>query len=288
MVKNCRFGLLLTALFVIGLSVFSAHAQTPSITLTVGLYHASGNSALRSRLDQFQAAHPGITVTAVDLPALQNELITNPAKHMDDIAHFASSADVLQIVPDLINEADSRAGYFLNIKPLVDQDNTIQASDYYPAAWQSWLWDNAQWGLPVTAEPIVMLYDPVTFDSAGIAYPSANWTADDLAKAIRALSIKNTNGTLSQSAIDLTLPTVLYASLIGSPLFDVNAVPSSPDLAQPGVIPFLTAWQSIHRDGLLDGHDATASPMQITDFHEVIRAAQNNRKLAVALPPLNA
>ncbi len=262
----------------------TVQAQTP-IIITVGLYNASSDTALRTRLDQFEAAQPGVKVTIVDLPYLKSDATSDPAKHLTEIAQLASVADILQIPPDLLTEADSRTGYFLNIKPYADQDGTLNAADYYPAVWQSWNWDNALWGIPATVEPIVMLYDSAAFDAAGLTYPSGSWRVDDLNKAIRALTVKNAQGNVIQSALNATASDMLYASLINSPLYDATIIPNPPKLDQAAVESFLTVWSALRHDNLLEAHEPTTAPMQITTFHELFSKANANRKLSATLLP---
>src|SRR5262249_13048986 len=131
-------------------------------------------------------------------------------RHLAAVQQYTQAADVLYVAsfPYLNNSSGisteaTRAGYFLNLKPLVDANTTLNSDDYLPAVWQSYKWDQAIWALPFAADPYVLTYDPAAFDNAQIAYPSDHWTLDDLTENVRKLSGKDNNGTVTRAGIDV-------------------------------------------------------------------------------------
>ena len=53
---------------------------------------------------------------------------------------------------------------------------------------KSFQWDNGVWGLPVSEDVILVIYDPAAFDQAGLTYPSEAWTTDDFVNAAHKLA----------------------------------------------------------------------------------------------------
>ncbi|MBN1579739.1 MAG: sugar ABC transporter substrate-binding protein [Anaerolineae bacterium] len=80
-------------------------------------------------------------------------------------------------------------GNVLNLTPLVEQDNTFNASDFYPGAIDLYTSEGSIWGIPVGVDLMVMYYNQDLFDQAGVSYPQAGWTWDDFLAA--AMSIRD-------------------------------------------------------------------------------------------------
>jgi multiple sugar transport system substrate-binding protein len=63
------------------------------------------------------------------------------------------------------------------------------AAEFYPGPVDQFGWDGRLWGVPDTASPEVVFYNRAMFDAAGFAYPTANWTYDDMRAAAIELTI---------------------------------------------------------------------------------------------------
>jgi multiple sugar transport system substrate-binding protein len=66
-------------------------------------------------------------------------------------------------------------------------------SDYYPDILSTATQNGEVYGLPWIAQPVVTFYNRGLFDAAGLDYPTADWTWDDLLSMGRALT-QDTNG----------------------------------------------------------------------------------------------
>ncbi len=261
----------------LGASVVQARQNV--ITLTIAVFHPDFNDSLRQKLTAFESSHPGVQVRMVALPPIQTDVTDDPAKHLDEISNVAAAADVLQIPPDLISEAASRTGYFLDLTPLAESDATLNATDYYPAAWASWTWDGAQWGIPATIEPIVFGYDAVAFDRAKLAYPSESWAATELAAALRTLRKADQS---QSAAIDFSDPDGLYQSLIGTPPLDMSTIPNPPQFDRPSIGHFLEVWGALAHDGLLNPSSSLSPAIQTAGLHQLLAS---DHKLTAMLYP---
>ena len=191
-------------------------------------------------ITEFEAANPGITVQVVTgdvlgAPSPANDI----AGHLDAVQKLVSEADVvLTLGNGLITPEATRAGYYLNLQPLVDGDPKLNQADFVPQLFHAYQWDQGTWALPLSATATVLTYDPAAFDKAGLSYPDGSWTMDNLINAIKALNVTDSQGNVTTGAIELTpgandIP--LYMSLIGKPLFDPNTIPNPPVLDQPEV-----------------------------------------------------
>ncbi len=78
------------------------------------------------------------------------------------------------------------------------EENKMDLKDYWPGALESTSLDGAVYGLPRDSGVEVLYYNKDDFDAAKLAYPTDDWTWDDLRSAAEALTIKDTNGRISR------------------------------------------------------------------------------------------
>ena len=257
---------------------FAAHAaQSPTITLTVALADTTqGDPArLRSVLDAFEAAHPSLKVVIAQTPVRSGK--SDDASILKDEHAIASAADVLGIYPEQLSEMVTHAGFYLDLKPLIASDRTLNASDYFAPVWDSWAWDGAQWGIPSTFDVSLLLYDRAAFDKAALAYPTDSWTLDDFSNAVRSLSHSYPTPATVQ-----VLPTV-FRSLLGVNLFDANTLPSTPQIDQPAVQSLLEKWSALDRNNLVSPSGVPDAPILITELSSAY--SNSSRTLSAALLP---
>ena len=178
--------------------------------------------------------------------------------HLDATEELVSSADVLFVDPATLTPEDTLAGYFLDLLPLAQSDPDLDAADFIPAVWQSYQWDGRLWALPLSADVILVTYDPETFDAAGLAYPNERWTLDDFANAARALTEYDADGSVLTPGLTVSSggnhQDVFLRALTGAPLYDAATIPSQPDFSNPALESILSTWHELLAEGV-----ATAS-----------------------------
>jgi multiple sugar transport system substrate-binding protein len=76
----------------------------------------------------------------------------------------------------------------LDLQPLIDGDPSFDRGDYPAALLAPFRHGAALHGLPTSISFRILSYNQTAFDAAGIAYPSANWTIDDLIDAAQQLT----------------------------------------------------------------------------------------------------
>ena len=218
----------------------NSHTNADNVVITLAVPSFIKDAITDQVLAQFETANPGVTVQVVagdvlGAPSPANDI----AGHLDAVQKLVSEADVvLALGNGLITPEATRAGYYLNLQPLVDSDPQLNQSDFLPQLFRAYQWDQGMWALPLAADATVLTYDPAAFDKAGLSYPDGTWTIDNLITALKALNVTDSQGNVVTSGIELTpgandIP--LYMSLIGKPLFDPNSIPNPPALDQPEV-----------------------------------------------------
>src|SRR5579859_3985118 len=181
-----------------------------SVLLTVAVPSFMQSYFTNALITEFENAHPGVKVSLVKTDAAIPPAANGLDKHLAAAQQYAGEADVLYVASSTylnntsaISTEATRAGYFLDLKPLVDSDTELNSADYPPAIWQSYQWDQGIWALPFAADPYVLTYDPSAFDSAQMAYPTDQWTLDDLTSAARKLAITDASGKVTRTGIDV-------------------------------------------------------------------------------------
>ena len=83
-------------------------------------------------------------------------------------------------------------GVLLNLQPYLDK-NPDMLNGVYPQTLEAYQTPDGMFGLPRDFQTIVLFYNKDMFDAAGVDYPTADWTYDDLREAAKKLA-KDTNG----------------------------------------------------------------------------------------------
>lgn len=254
-----------------------------SVLLTVAVPSFMQSYFTNALITEFENAHPGVKVSLVKTDAAIPPAANGLDKHLSAVQQYAGEADVLYVASSTylnntsaISTEATRAGYFLDLKPLVDSDTELNSADYPPAIWQSYQWDQGIWALPFAADPYVLTYDPSAFDGAQMTYPTDQWTLDDLTSAARKLAITDASGKVTRAGIDVyggQTGVALRGLLTGS-LVDSSTVISAPKIDTPQSESLLQAWLKLDRDGLI-GSDYNKAPLSLAPATTLALATGN-------------
>jgi ABC-type glycerol-3-phosphate transport system substrate-binding protein len=122
-------------------------------TLTVNLPDFVRGSLPEDAFADFEADN-GVTVTVVSKQG--QTFYTPPAldldQHLEDVATYASGADVLYVSDFNLSVEATRAGIYLDFAPLT----AVGAAPTRSA----WGWDGGQWALPYDDRTPQVIYDP--------------------------------------------------------------------------------------------------------------------------------
>ena len=167
----------LTALlFVAGL----AFAQT-----TVNYYSFTTDQGhvaeLEGLIADFEAQNPGIRIVYTTAPF--DSYFT---KLQTDFA-AGNPPDVFELNYENFVTFASR-GTLAPLDERLAADAAVSGDTFYPAALDAFAYEGVQYGLPITFSTVVLFYNQDLFDAAGIAYPTDDWTWDDVMTAAEATS----------------------------------------------------------------------------------------------------
>ncbi|MCJ7512124.1 MAG: sugar ABC transporter substrate-binding protein [Anaerolineales bacterium] len=136
-------------------------------------------------VDEFQAQNPGIKVNVEvsDWTAYWEKLKTMLAA--------GTPPDLFAMDAPYYLDYQTR-GVLKNLQPYVDA-NPDMLQGVYPQTLEAYKTAGGYFGLPRDFQTIVLFYNKDMFDKAGVAYPTADWTYDDLRQASKDLTM-DTNG----------------------------------------------------------------------------------------------
>ena len=179
--KTRLFSLLAVVLAVAMLGsvcAFAAGEDAEEVTITYANFNASGGNeeTLQKMYEAFHEEYPNITV------------------EIETIA----SADYFTTMQTRVAGGTAPDCYELNIENFAAYANNgaleeitgVDLSGLDDTALSAFTVDGKQYGLPGNFSNVLLFYNKDLFDQAGVDYPTADWTQDDLqaaAEAIRAL-----------------------------------------------------------------------------------------------------
>jgi multiple sugar transport system substrate-binding protein len=128
----------------------------------------------------FEGANPDIKVNVEvsDWTSYWDKLKTQLAAN--------TPPDVFAMDAPLFLDYQSR-DVLLNLQPYLDK-NPDMLKDIYPQTLEAYKTPDGYYGLPRDFNTIVLFYNKDMFDAAGVAYPTADWTWDDLRAAAKKLT----------------------------------------------------------------------------------------------------
>ncbi|MGB1285284.1 MAG: hypothetical protein ACPG7F_02025 [Aggregatilineales bacterium] len=259
------FPVILLLLGLSGVGVLAQDANTtgqPLISLAVPGFSVD---AMQNAVTDFEAQY-GVKVLLIDENSPGYRVDTET--YLDDIAEYAARADVLIVEDNTISVEATRAGYLLDMMPLVQSDAMLDSGDFYATAWQSYQWDGGMWAVSLSTDATGFLYNATAFDEAGLFYPDAFWSVFELENAARALATYN-DGTVEEAGVNITGTGLqaLMMSLSGSGVFDPTFAGSSPVFDAAVFGETLDTLTMLYNEGLISnqggGRIALNTPLSI-------------------------
>jgi multiple sugar transport system substrate-binding protein len=94
-----------------------------------------------------------------------------------------------------IGSALYKKGVSAVLNPFIDQDKTLKLADYFTASYMDYTFDGKHTALPREIATDIMFYRTDLFDKAGVKYPDAGWTWDQLQTTAKQLTSTNAGTT---------------------------------------------------------------------------------------------
>lgn len=286
-----RYAVTVLLLFLLA---FSVQAQETTIAISISQLDEGIYTEV---IEQFEAQNPDVDVRIITNPFdLIGEEPENYEEALNDQLAAVREADVIPITPDILTPEATRAGYFLDLTPLINIDATLNEADFYDVMWRSYQWDGGIWALPFDGDVSVLLYDPVAFDDAGLLYPQETWGLIELENALRDLAVYDDNGDVEETAaFDATDNAAIYAvmiNLIGQNLVDDTFFPAVPRFDSFLLEDYMEIWAEVLRDELVTTQGNFDAPVllapsfvagvnQIADGLEVVSLPQGRSNVEV-------
>lgn len=263
-------------------------ASAPAVVLSISVPASARDIFTDSLLSDFTAAYPNITINVVTLDTTVPPAQTDLTPHLNEVGKLAASADVVFVDTSRLSPEAADAGYYLNLMPFVQSDKAFATDDFFPSLWQSFQWDQGLWALPIGANVVLLTYEPAAFDKLGMAYPSDQWSLDDLSGAIQKLAIKGDANTVlvPGMSIQSNRQSYLFRSLLADNLYDFTSFPNPPQLTTPDAEKLITTWAKLRQDGVV-GTNSAKAPLHIGTTLDLIFQAntdQPHKQVGVLLP----
>lgn len=172
-------------------------APTPAIsgTIRVQTYDSSefNLGKWQEAIASFEAAYPNVNVEFKSVP--QNSIET----FMQE-ADAGGGADIVQVSDGDVSRI-AQGGYFEPLDPYMSGEmgmQTLDPSVFFESVLTSGQYNGTTYVLPRDYNPVVFFYNKDLFDAAGLAYPTDDWTWDDLLTAAQALTLRDGSGKVTQ------------------------------------------------------------------------------------------
>jgi multiple sugar transport system substrate-binding protein len=170
-------------------------ADTGPVEITFTMWGAPEELTVwQAVVDEFHAVNPNITVKVdvADWDSYWTKLNT--------LIAGGTPPDVFAMDAPLFLDWQSR-GALLNLQPYIDA-NAGFLDGFYPQTLAAYKTADGYYGLPRDFQTIVLFYNKDMFDAAGMAYPTADWTYDDMLAAAKKLTLdKDGDGKIDQYGI---------------------------------------------------------------------------------------
>lgn len=170
----------------------SALAKT-KVTWAVSNSSPSEVQLVQKVVDQFKQKHPDF-----DISVLGYDPNTYDQKLLSDVA--AGTLPDIFVNADVYTKPFFDAGLTADLKPLADKSG-FKLNDFDQTFLQLAEYKGKVGFLPRAADVVVTYYNKRMFDEAGVKYPDANWTYDDMLAAAEKLTKIAADGTVTQYGV---------------------------------------------------------------------------------------
>jgi len=167
----------------------------------------------------------------------------------DDLS--AGDVDVLVVAPWTLGELQAE-GAILDLDPFIEQDESLDLSDFYPGTFELLTLEGRTWAIPAGLDMLVTFYNRDLFDQHNLPYPDVGWTRDDFLS--RAVEISDpdagifgyvTSGRTTQPSY---FDAALFVYLHGGRLFDSMQAPTGTTFDDPLTVEALQWYADLYHE----------------------------------------
>jgi len=202
-----------------------------AVTLLWAFWGSPTEAATHKRVaDAFMAEHPDIRI----------ETMVEPwSDYFTKIQTLWASGDP-KVIPDVLflwpTPRYAAQGVLENLDPWIEKSG-YDLSDYWPALLESAMYQGSVYGLPRDIAVEALYYRKDIFDEAGVAYPTEEWTWDDLLAAAEKLTVIEPSGRVARYALGMEGGKYqLWVGQNGGSILDDMRNPSRCTLTEPAAM----------------------------------------------------
>jgi len=147
---------------------------------------------ITNSIKDWQAAHSDIKIIFEHTPysGYDSKILTRIAG--------GAAPDIIATEVDYFVTFASK-GVLEDLTPYAEEDTSFKKEDYFPSILNRFLVQGRLYAVPRDVAPFAcVFYNKKLFDDAGLAYPTDEWTWDDLLRNARALTKTDENGRVVQ------------------------------------------------------------------------------------------
>lgn len=184
----------------------AAEKNEPTKLVVASFYPVDQVSGWEGLVSKFKEKHPNVTIEVQVTPSEQYL-----AKLLSQIAG-GDAPDIVGIENSPFPQFVSKE-MLMDLTPYLEKTEGFSTQEFFPHLLDRYTYDSKVFGIPYDAQPLGLLfYNPALFDEAGVAYPTADWTWNDLLSAGTRLTKADTSGTTTQwGVVGLENRMFLYA-----------------------------------------------------------------------------
>lgn len=164
----------------------NAAGSGENVTLRFAIWGASQQEVSKQLADAFHEKYPNITVEVEFTPQNTGEYWTK----LESSCTGGSAPDVFWM-NGVHADTYIEGGMMLPLTDMVKNSSVIDIEKDYPSTLSNlYIRDGEVYAIPKDFDTIAVWYNKKIFDDAGVAYPSDDWTWDDMVEAARKLTDK--------------------------------------------------------------------------------------------------
>lgn len=166
-----------------GVAGATTRAAQSATTITWATWGGAAQSALYVQaIEKFHGQQATIRVENINSPEL-----TDHTQKILTTAAGGNPSDLIMMPGELI-ASYAEQGIFAPVEELASGDASFAEDAYFPNTLDAMRYDGQLWGLPKDFNVHALYYNRQALDEAGVAYPTNEWTWDDLLTAAQALT----------------------------------------------------------------------------------------------------
>ena len=216
-----------------------------------GVWGGAGEMKLYEQArDAFQAKYPQIKIDIVSTAGFIDFI-----QKLNTLAAGNQSPDVIMLGGEWV-PVYAEQGVLQPLDPFIAKTPGFRKEDYLPSVMEGLSYKGQLWGLPKDVNVNVLYYNKSAFDEAGLDYPNADWTWDNLLAAAQALT-KRSGGRTERYGFAAPAPwTFIWQN--GGEIFDRDIEPTRVRISEPEAVEALEFYY-----GLSSQYHVSPTPAEV-------------------------